>query len=279
MKIDLYTWSWNDQDRLGFLFTHYDQLVRRYVVYDDGSDDQTLDILRANPKVEIRQTRFIGTGDSFILSIMPTIQCAWKESRGVADWVIVTEIDEHLHHSDLPGYLASCRDAGITFIPALGYQMVDEAFPEPAERLCETRGMGAPWHRMSKVNIFAPDAVEEINYTLGRHVAHPTGRIVAPDRDELLLLHYKYLGFERTFERHQACLARLQPTDIANNFALRWAYGREALRADWDNFARRTVDIRRPDLQPWRTHLEPRWWDRYRRRHVAGDSGPAPVFA
>jgi hypothetical protein len=39
------------------------------------------------------------------------------------------------------------------------------------------------------------------------------------------------------------------------------------------------VDIRRPDLQPWRTHLEPRWWDRYRRRYAAGDGVHAGVIA
>jgi len=115
MKIDLYTWSWNDQDRLGFLFRHYDQLVRRYVVYDDGSDDATLDILRANPKVEIRQTRFLGTGDSFILSIMPTIQSAWKESRGVA-------IGSSSRKSTSTSIIPICRDishpAGMPVLPS-----------------------------------------------------------------------------------------------------------------------------------------------------------------
>jgi hypothetical protein len=272
MIIDLYTWSWNDEDRLGFLFTHYDRLVRRYVIYDDGSDDGTLEILRANPKVEIRPIRFMGSGDSFILSVMPTIQACWKESRGTADWVIVTEIDEHLWHPDLEAYLEACRSAGITMIPALGYQMIDEVFPPAGAWLCKVATMGAPWDRMSKVNIFAPDAIEEINYTLGRHIAHATGRVVAPDRDELMLLHYKYLDFEHTYARHQAMHARLQPADLANNWAFRWAYSREKLREDWAAFASRAVDVSRPDFKPWQSHLEPRWWDGYRRRYLAREA-------
>ena len=54
MRIDLYTRCWNDAHMLGFFFRHYDPLVQRYVVFDDGSTDGSLDFLRAHPKVEVR---------------------------------------------------------------------------------------------------------------------------------------------------------------------------------------------------------------------------------
>lgn len=264
MRIDLYTWSWNDAEMLAFLFRHYDRLVQRYVVYDDGSTDRTLEVLHANPRVEVRRTRFTETPDSFILSIMPTIEACWKESRGTADWVIVMEVDEHLHHPDMANYLERCRQSGVTMIPALGYQMISPEFPQAGEWLCQTRTMGAPWERMSKVNIFAPDAIESINYTFGRHEVAPTGRVAAPDHDELLLLHYKYMGFERTLQRHAECLARLRTTDLEQRWAHRWSFTPEQLRADWDMFASQLVDISDPNLRPGDTHTGRRWWDRYR---------------
>ena len=46
---------------LGFMFRNYDDLVQRYVVYDDGSTDGSLDILAAHPKVEIRIRRHIAS--------------------------------------------------------------------------------------------------------------------------------------------------------------------------------------------------------------------------
>ena len=60
MRIDLYTLCWNDADMLGFFFQHYDRFVQRYVVYDDGSTDRSLDILHANPKVEVRTAALSG---------------------------------------------------------------------------------------------------------------------------------------------------------------------------------------------------------------------------
>jgi glycosyltransferase involved in cell wall biosynthesis len=103
MRVDLYTICWNEERMLPFFFRHYDALVDRYVVHDDGSSDATLSLLAAHPRVERR--RFPrSVADSYVLSAQALHNTAWKESRGRADWVILTAIDEHLHHPDLPGY-------------------------------------------------------------------------------------------------------------------------------------------------------------------------------
>src|SRR5690348_14183784 len=112
MTIDLYTLCWNDADMLGFFFRHYDRFVQRYVVFDDGSTDRSLEILRAHPRVEVRSTAPDGDRESWVVSGMELLQSCWKESRRRADWVICTDIDEHLHHPDLPGYLEDCADRG-----------------------------------------------------------------------------------------------------------------------------------------------------------------------
>ena len=42
----------------------------------------------------------------------------------------------------------------------------------------------------SKLTLFDPSAITEIDYGVGRHDAGPTGRVIAPANDELLLLHH-----------------------------------------------------------------------------------------
>lgn len=114
---------------------------------------------------------------------------AWKESRGRADWVMISAVDEHLHHRNLAGYIQRCRKAGGIIVPALGYQMVADGFPRRGAKLSRALTRGAPYDMISKLSLFNPDAVRETGFTAGRHWACPSGDVVAPRRDELMLLH------------------------------------------------------------------------------------------
>src|SRR5215475_9977343 len=97
---------------LGFMFRHYDGLVQRYVVYDDGSTDGSLEMLRAHPLVEIRdQTAYRHPG-SRVLTAISLLDSCWQESRGDADWVFICDVDEHLHHPRIHDYLRACKRAG-----------------------------------------------------------------------------------------------------------------------------------------------------------------------
>lgn len=246
---------------LPFFFRHYDEFVQRYIIYADlDSTDETLDILRAHPRVEIRPVSVSGDAQSLHQAGAALIKDCWKESRTTADWVIMTDIDEHVYHPDLPGYLANCKKNGITIIPALGFQMLSKSFPSSDTHLSQQLTMGAPWSQMSKLNVFSPADIDEINYTPGRHTANPEGNVVLPDSDELLLLHYKYIGFEYTHGRHEQSSQRLREMDIAHGWGHKWRWTREQLREDWDRFANQLVDISTLHQNLPVRHAAPRWW-------------------
>src|SRR5262245_52701347 len=154
MRIHLYTRCWNDSQMLPFMFRHYDDIVERYVVFDDGSTDNSLDILARNPRAEIRAMPEDHEHRSRIASGLHVLEHCWKESRGLSDWVIVTDIDEHLYHPDLTGYLLSCKNQGVTIIPALGYQMISDEFPADSALLCRNVTQGAVDPLISKLNLF-----------------------------------------------------------------------------------------------------------------------------
>jgi hypothetical protein len=58
-----------------------------------------------------------------------------------------------------------------------------------------------------------PNAIEEINYQIGRHFAAPVGRIAFPADREVMLLHYKQLGLEYLLWRSQALKDRTTALD------------------------------------------------------------------
>jgi glycosyltransferase involved in cell wall biosynthesis len=261
MKIHLYALCWNEADILPFFFRNYDPWVDRYIIYDDGSTDGSIEILQRHPQVEIRSMsrQF---SDSHTMSQMKLLNEVWKESRGKADWVILVDMDEHLFVPQIPmrSLLERYKSEGSTLVPALGFQMLSENFPEADEYLAKTRSIGTPWHMMCKVSIINPDAIEETNCFKGRHTAKPSGQIKLPKRDEILLLHYKYLGFERTLEKQSMQNSHLGAYDNSMGIANNYSWTRQELRNHWDSFLKSAQDITLINnngyIYPWSY----RWW-------------------
>jgi hypothetical protein len=271
MIVHLYAQCWNDEWMLPFFFRHYDEIVDRYFIYDDGSDDATPALLHDHHRVEARRFQRSVPG-SFALSEQAFSNDCWKESRGKADWVIVTDLDEHLHHRDGRGYLESCAGAGVTLIPALGFQMISEREPDRGERLATAYRMGMPWHMMMKASIFNPNEIAEVDFELGRHGANPSGRVELPETDEMVLLHYKYLDFGRTLRHQRMLLGGLGEKDVEMRWGENYTWSDEEFRADWDQVAANAVDYLQAMEDPdWRYPIEP-WWEKYRSRHDAAAS-------
>jgi len=260
-SVHLYTICWDEADMLGFFFRHYDPWVTRYVIYDDGSTDGTREILKAHPKVELRDFQHVDP-DSFILSHRTMQESCWKESRGKADWVVMTAIDEHLH---IPGramrdYLMEQKKRGVTFIPALGFDMNAPEFPSDDGLLVERVTRGRPRIAFNKLGIFDPEAMDETGYAVGRHSAEPQGRLVLPQQDDLMLWHYKHLGFERNFVREKTQSLRLGKTDVERQYGKQYFMPREELRAFWDQMEATSSDLSVEDFDPRERAIKPLWW-------------------
>ncbi|HVZ99248.1 MAG TPA: glycosyltransferase family 2 protein [Caulobacterales bacterium] len=256
-RVHLHTVCWNDRPMLDFFFRHYEPWVERFFIHDDGSDDGSREYLEARANVAVERLKRTDP-NSWVKSAKHIYDTSWKRSRGAADWVIVTNIDEHLHHADMPRYLAIATERGVTAIPALGYQMIADDFPPTESLLWRDFPMGAPWRNMSKLQIFQPDAIEEINYGPGRHLAEPLGDVRYPERDEVVNLHYKYLGLARTQARHEQQERRLGDVDRAKNWGHKYRWTPDQLGADFETVRAALVDTR--GLDHHAAHAEPRWW-------------------
>src|ERR1700674_2634594 len=123
-RIDLYCLCWNDARMLPHFFRHYDPIVDRDFIFDNGSTDDSLDILDAHDRVTVRH--FDVTGDSFVDVERRMSDTVWRQSRGMAEWVIVIDIDEFIYHPDLKAYLQRCALSGITTLRGIGYEMVSD---------------------------------------------------------------------------------------------------------------------------------------------------------
>jgi hypothetical protein len=174
--------------------------------------------------------------------------------------VIVTAVDEHLYHPSLIPYLETCKRDGITCIPALGFQMVTWRFPHESEHLATQRTWGVPDAEFNKLRIFDPDAITETNFAVGGHSSDVDGRCVLPERDELLLFHYKYLGTDYIRERNPSLGRRLGATDRERHFGVQYFYTDTDYLLRHAQLLAASFDVTDPSYCPRRDHPAPRWW-------------------
>jgi hypothetical protein len=240
VKIHLHAPCWNEELLLPFFLKHYLPVVDQFFIYDDGSTDASRDILRQRAQAHV--VPFSTEGSSYVEAIRQLCNQCWKVSRGVADWVVVCNVDEHLYHADgLRRYLRACLDDGISVVPSASYEMVTDRFPKNGSRLSKTVRSGVPTGVRSecgimsdKLCIFNPNRVDEINYAVGRHEAQPTGDVVWPTQSRPLLLHYKYLGFAYLQKRYRELNHRRRSADVELRHGFQYEWDELELRRKFD---------------------------------------------
>ena len=245
MKIDLYTITWNEQRLLPFFLDYYGAWVDRFVVFDDASDDGTAEALARHPKVDLRPLP--PKGDSFVRTALGIWENAWKESRGRADWVVVTNIDEFIFHPEgMRSYLERCTAEGATLIYPRGYEMVGHEFPAAGKGLVTEVRYGVPMFGQDKRQVFNPNAVDKINYSVGRHRCHPMGNIVEPSTVEASLLHYKYIAPQTYLvQRQQALGQRLLQGDVKANYGGQYRQTQRMILTSFDWLLLHATEIAR----------------------------------
>ncbi len=261
MPIHLYATCWNEEWLIPFFLRHYEPLVDRIVIYDDGSTDRSLELLRASAKVEIRP--LMRTTESYIDAHQTLFETCWQESRGQADWVCLVDMDEFLFHPEWHGYLAAQQDAGVTTVQALGYDMVSESFPPAGTDLATALTRGQRDLLLDKTCIFAPDAIEQINYGAGRHRCSPTGRVVLPAQYRMQLRHYKNLGFDYLLARMHALAGRVSASDNARGWSGQYLREDDSIRTHFQKQLMQAETIPLPHVaKPANPPNKKRWWQR-----------------
>lgn len=245
-----------------FFLRHYEPIVDRIIVFDDGSDDRSLELLGASPKVELRR---LEKYESQALGHIAEMNRCWKESRGRADWVLICDIDEHLYHADLRGYLARCQELGFTILDPTGYEMVSRKFPASGDSLPATVPRGVYSQLLEKKAIFNPDAIDEINYGTGRHAANPIGRLVFPAEREVKLLHYRHLGLDYVLQRRAEMRTRQTRVDEERGWSKHYQRSDDEVRRDFEKLVREADEVIPPptieyEKIPVPVKIEKRFW-------------------
>lgn len=110
-KIHAYVVCWNEMDNIPFVVDYWKRFAERVIVYDNGSDDGSVEYLSQYPWIEVRQFKTNGFDDTVNMNIKNS---CWKESIGIADFVVVSDLDECLYSPVLESELDYMKANDIT---------------------------------------------------------------------------------------------------------------------------------------------------------------------
>jgi len=232
LKIHLYTICWNEERMLPHFLAYYSGFCEKIVVYDNFSTDRSVEICKRFSNVDIRQYLTSGTIRDDLYQQIKN-EC-WKQSKGIADWVIVCDIDEFLYHPDLTSFLTLSKANNISIFKPKGYNMITKEFPLPNENLLKRVQYGSRSISFDKCAIFDPNKIEEINYEAGAHQCLPIGKLVF-SQDEILLLHYKYMELNYLIQRYHLLASRLSSYNKKYKLSFHYTFSERKIKREFED--------------------------------------------
>ena len=216
MIIHLYSCCYNEKDLLPYYLRYYEKVVDKIIVYDNLSNDGSVDILKSHDKVELKSFETDGVNDVVMTHIYNT---AYKESD--ADWVVCADIDEFLVSTrvNLRDTLQEMYDNGVIIPKIISYQMISENFIVSDEQIYNVVKTGVRDPVYDKTAIFRGDV--DINYFYGRHSAKPkyNGYLLS-SYEGIMLFHYKFFGRQRYLNKQKELRNRVSEINQSNEYGL-----------------------------------------------------------
>lgn len=218
MKLHVYCIMRNERYMAPYFLRHYETIADRIFVWDDDSDDGTVEILKRSKITQVFRKDWGGMDDARSSQLYS--EAYRTMSRGVADWVIVASTDEFHVHKNLHAVLSE-TSKNSEFVLSRGWNMLSKTAPETDGQLYDVVRKGIPDLMYNRI-IFRPSS--EVTVGIGCHSYSVDGQQIHRGDDRyrstpVNMLHMRYLGEDYITQRHQSLWDRT----TAHNREMGWS--------------------------------------------------------
>lgn len=231
--ITVYTVAYNEELQIQFLTDHYRNRFSdcHIVVYDNMSDDKTVEIAKANNCEVIPYDTNNQINDRKYLEIKNN---CWKNAE--TDWVLICDVDELLDINQ--EQLKLEENNGTTVITSEGYNMVNM---EDNFNLHEIK-YGARHTFSDKSYLFNKKFISEINYEAGCHRCNPIGKIVQSSV-AYKAYHYNFINIESSIKKYESYAKRLSPENLKNGWGSHYLFPAEKVKAEFLEIRKKAIKL------------------------------------
>jgi glycosyltransferase involved in cell wall biosynthesis len=227
LKLHAYIICYNEEKIIKSILEYYSSICSKIFIYDNLSNDSTVEIAKTFEKVSVNYFDTDGMKDNSLHVKIKTEEYKKYSRKGgkhtteVADWIICIDTDEVIYHPDIINVLAMYKEKGVTVPSITGFNMVGENDIVSDTPIIEQYPSGVREPVFDKCAVF--DADFDMSYTSGCHsygagfeLMKQTYGYKSSNQIPIALLHYKHIG-SLLYESAIKNLDRFNQDDITLN--------------------------------------------------------------
>lgn len=254
LKVNWYVLCYNENDIVKYAIDYWsyirEQVDLNVIVYDNGSTDGCLDELSKYNWIELRS--FTSEGQNDIIQAQIKNTC-WKEAKGKADFVIVSDFDEFLW-GDMASTLEYMKVNGCDVLGTYWYAFCGESMPTytPGKYLHQLVKRGYKqyinhmphYKHLGKFMVINPNTIETMNWSVGNHICNPSPAAKLYVTDKVTAFHVnKGLSEDYFVSRRKKMNSRL--SDVNKQYGMCVEYGKseQDSRDEYRKYVKESIDI------------------------------------
>lgn len=240
MRIEVFTFCWNEMTVLPFAVDYWRRYADHVTVFDNGSTDGSLEFMQQHSDL-ITIEHWDTNNQINDRMLLDAKNEAWKRARGSADLVVVADMDEML--IPVGNELQRMLDEGYTVCTPRWFAMMSDEVPthEDGKLLHEIR----PYAIQSpgKVIVFDPNKIDNVNYDPGAHQCRPEGFVQWFDGGIYCLHTDHNFSLEHKIERYRQMNARQSAINRQKGWGIHYGFSAEHLTKWWGEAWQQTTDF------------------------------------
>lgn len=257
MKLDWYVLCYNEEFIIPWIVQYWEKIRKDGIdlhvyCYDNYSSDKSVEMLSKYDWITINYFKTDGQDDIKQAMIKNSV---WKNSKGKADFVCVSDFDEILWSNDLESELQYMKDNDYNVLGTKWYAFCGEKIPEYSEdkylhQLVE-RGYKQHINHMpeykdlGKFMIIDPNKIDDMGWSVGNHICKPSPEIRLYISDKIVAFHInKGLSEDYFVNRRKIMGANLSQTNRLYHMCFEYNYPEKKSREEYRSYQKKSINLK-----------------------------------
>lgn len=256
MKIDWYCLCYNEEFIIPWIVQYWEKIRKDGIdlhvyVWDNYSTDKSVEILSKYDWITVNYFKTEGQDDIRQAMIKNTV---WKNSKGKADFVCVTDFDEIIWSNDLKSELQKMKDGGYNVLGTQWFAFCGDEIPVYTEDkyLHQLVGKGykqyinhMPQYKdLGKFMIIDPNLIETMNWSVGNHICNPKPQMKLYISDKIVAFHVnKGLSEDYFVNKRKIMGKNLSENNRKCNMCYEYNFPEEKSRKEYREYQKNSFDI------------------------------------